>query len=125
MSLVCKQGNELFVHADSLVMGQYVLACGASRLSVVPSGEVLIPGLRSSSLHVRGLLDKIGVKPDFLTEGAYKSAAELFMREQPSPEADQMMNWLLDSSYASIKDLIAQGRKVDAAKAQAWLDSGM
>ena len=107
------------------MLGQYVLACGASRISVIPTGPILIPGLRSSSLHVRGLLDKIGVKPDFLTEGAYKSAAELFMREQPSPEADQMMNWLLDSSYASIKDLIAQGRKVDAAKAQAWLDNGM
>ena len=39
-------------------------------------------------------LDKIGVKPDFMTEGAYKSAAELFMREQPSPQADEMVNWL-------------------------------
>jgi adenine phosphoribosyltransferase len=26
--LVRKQGKELFVHADSLAMGQYVLACG-------------------------------------------------------------------------------------------------
>ena len=88
-------------------------------------GRWLIPGLNGSSLHVRGLLDKIGVKPDFLTEGAYKSAAELFMREQPSPEADEMMNWLMDSWFASMKDQIAQGRKVDAAKAQGWLDSGL
>ena len=74
---------------------------------------------------MRGLLDKIGVKPDFLTEGAYKSAAELFMREQPSPEADEMMNWLMDSWYASFKEQIAQGRKADAAKVQGWLDNGL
>ena len=86
---------------------------------------MLVPGLHGSSLHVRGLLDKIGVKPDFLTEGAYKSAAELFMREQPSPEADEMMNWLMDSWYASFKGLIARGRKADAAKVQGWLDSGL
>ena len=125
VSRIRGHGKEVYVHAESLLMGQYVLACGASRLSVVPTGLVLIPGLHASSLHVRGLLDKLGVKPDFLTEGAYKSAAELFMREQPSPEADEMMNWLMDSWYASLKALIAQGRKADAAQVQAWLDRGL
>src|SRR5882672_773958 len=125
MAMVRSHGKEIYVYADSLMMGQYVLACGASRISIVPTGPVLVNGLHGSSLFVRGLLDKIGVKPDFLTEGAYKSAAELFMREQPSPEADEMMNWLMDSWYASFKDQIAQGRKADAGKVQGWLDSGL
>jgi protease-4 len=106
-------------------MGQYLLACGASRISVVPTGPVLVPGLHGSSLHVRGLLDKLGVKPDFLTEGTYKSAVELFTREQPSAEADEMMNWLMDSCDGSFKTLIAQGRKADPVKVQGWLDSGL
>jgi protease-4 len=125
IALIRKKDKDVYVHADALVLGQYILACGASRISVVPAGAVLVPGLHGSSLHVRGLLDKIGVKPDFLTEGAYKSAAELFMREQPSPEADEMMNWLMDSLDASFKDLIAKGRKVDSAKVQSWLDSAL
>jgi protease-4 len=125
MARIRKQGKEVYVYADSLLMGQYVLACGASRLSVVPTGDVLIPGLHGSSLHVRGLLDKLGVKPDYITEGAYKSAAELFMREQPSREADEMMNWLMDSWYASLKDQIAQGRKAQASKVQGWVDQGL
>lgn len=119
------RGKEVYVYADSLTMGQYILACGASRISMVPTGSLLVPGLVSSSLHVRGLLDKIGVKPDFLTEGAYKSAAELFMREQPSPQADEMMNWLMDSWYASFVDEIATGRKVAAAKVRGWLDKAL
>jgi len=125
LAVVRNHGKEVYVHADSLLMAQYVLACGASRISVVPTGPVLVPGMHGSSLHIRGLLDKIGVKPDFLTEGAYKSAAELFMREQPSPEADEMMNWLMDSWYGSFKDLVAQGRKADPAKVQGWLDNGL
>lgn len=125
MSVIRGAGKEVYVHADELVPAQYILACGASRISMVPSGAVLIPGINASSLHVRGLLDKIGVKPDFITEGAYKSAAELFMREEPSPQADEMMNWLMDSLYGSMKELIATGRKVDAAKATEWLDAGL
>ena len=125
VSLIRGHGKEVFVHADSLMTGQYILACGASRIAVVPTGLVIVPGLHGSSMHIRGLLDKIGVTPDFLTEGAYKSAAELFMREQPSPEADEMMNWLFDSWYASLKDLIAQGRKADLGKVQGWLDTGV
>ena len=32
-----------------------------------------------------------------MTCGDYKSAAEIFMREGPSKEAEAMQNWLLDS----------------------------
>jgi len=125
MAAVRAQGKEVYVRADSLLMPQYILACGASRISVVPTGMLGIQGIQGSSLHIRGLLDKIGAKPDFITEGAYKSASELFMREQPSPEADEMMNWIVDGMYSSFVDLIASGRKVDAAKVRAWIDSGL
>ncbi len=125
IALVRQHHKDVYVHADALVTGHYVLASAASRISVVPTGLVLIPGLHGGTLHLRGLLDKIGVKPDFMTEGAYKSAAELFMRDQPSPQADEMMNWLMDSYYASFKDQIARGRNADAAKVQAWLDNGL
>jgi protease IV len=125
MSLVRGRGKDIYVHAESLTMAQYALACGASHISVVPTGPVIIPGLHGNSLHIRGLLDKIGVKPDFLTEGAYKSAAEIFMREQPSPEADQMMNWLMDGWYGGFSESVAKGRKVDAAKVRGWVDTGL
>ena len=125
VSLLRTHGKEVYVHAEMLLQGDYALACGASRISVVPAGMLLIPGMHGSSLHIRGLLDKLGVKPDFITEGAYKSAAELFMREQPSPEADEMMNWLMDSWYSSFKNLMASGRKADPATVQGWVDSAL
>ncbi len=117
--------KEVYVHGDSLTMTQYVLACGATRISVTPTGMILAHGLHASTLHVRGLLDKLGVKPDFLTCGAFKSAAEMYMREQPSPEAEQMMNWLMDSWQASQVESIAKGRNVAAAKVREWLDGGL
>jgi protease-4 len=46
------------------------------------------------------------------------------MREGPSPEAEKMQNWLLDSIYDTQVRLIARGRGVDDAKVRAWIDNG-
>src|SRR5262249_12807837 len=100
-------GKDVYAHSDSLGMGEYGLLCGATQLSVVPTGDLWLTGLSGESLHIRKLLDLIGAKPDFLTCGAYKSAAELFMRESPSKEADEMHNWLFDSLYESSVKQIA------------------
>jgi protease-4 len=124
MAQVRKAGKEIHVHADSLSMGDYVLLSGGSRISVVPTGDLWITGMYGESPYVRGLLDKLGVKPDYLTCGEYKSAAEVFMRTGPSPEAERMQNWLLDSIYETYVKLIAKGRGVDEAKVRAWIDNG-
>jgi len=117
-------GKEVYAHSDSLSYPQYVLLSGATQLSVVPTGDLWITGLQGESLHVRKLLDMIGAKPDFLTCGAYKSAAEMFMRESPSKEADEMHNWLLDSVYESSVKLVARGRNVTPEKVRKWIDEG-
>jgi protease IV len=124
MAEVRSAGKDVYVHADSLSMREYVLASGASRLSVVPTADLWITGLYGESPYVRRLLDKLGVKPDFLHCGAYKSAAEIFMREGPSPEAEKMQNWLLDSTYDTFIKLIARGRNVDTARVRSWIDGG-
>jgi protease-4 len=115
-------GKDVYAHADSLSMREYVLLSGATKLSVVPTGDLEITGLYGESPYLRGLLDLLGVKPDFLTCGSYKSAAEIFMRHGPSPEAEKMQNWLFDSLYDTQVDLIAKGRGVDAAKVKTWID---
>jgi protease IV len=124
MAQIRSAGKEIYVHADSLSMRDYVLLAGASRISVVPTGDVWITGLYGETPFVRGLLDKIGVKPEFLTCGKYKSAAEIFMRESPSPEAEQMQNWLFDSLYNTDVNLIATGRAVEQSRVKAWIDGG-
>jgi protease-4 len=118
------QGKEVYAHADSLSMRQYLLFSGASRLSVVPTADLWVTGLYGEAPYLRGLLDKLGVKPDFLTCGEYKSAAEIFMRDGPSPAAEKMQNWLLDSLFETDVQLIAKGRGVDEAKVRGWIDGG-
>jgi len=118
-------GKEIHTHLDALSTRGYALASGATRISMVPTGMVMIMGFYAESPYLRGLLDKIGVKPDFMTCGEYKSAAEMFMRTGPSPEAERMQNWMLDSLYSSYVDLVARGRGVKPEKVRSWIDGGL
>jgi len=117
-------GKEVYAHADGLSLPHYLLLAGATQISVVPTGDIWLTGLHGESPYARGLLNKIGVTPDFLTCGAYKSAAEIFMREGPSPQAEEMTNWLLDSLYDSAIKLIARGRGVGPDRVKGWINDG-
>jgi protease IV len=119
-------GKEVYAHVDSMLMTRSLaLAASASRISVTPTTVIIVSGFNAESPYLRGLLDKVGVKPDFLTCGAYKSAAEIFMRKGPSPEAAEMRNWLLDSLYSSYQKTVAEGRKVKPERVREWIDGAV
>jgi len=119
-------GKKVYAHVDSTLMTQSLaLAAGASRISVTPTTVIIISGFNAEAPYVRSLLDMIGVKPDFLTCGAYKSAAEVFMRKGPSAEAAKMRNWLLDSLYDSYQKTVAQGRGVTPQRVREWIDGAV
>ena len=124
MEKLQKAGKPIYSHSDSMDMKSYVLLSGVSRLSMVPTADLWILGLHGEAPYLRGLLNLLGVKPDFLTCGNYKSAAEMYLREGPSKEAEEMQNWLLDSMFATDLKLIAAGRKIDVAKAKEWINQG-
>jgi protease-4 len=120
-----KAGKDVYVHADSATMGTYLLYCSATRLSMSPTADLWLGGIHAETPYLRGLLDKIGIEPDFMTCGEYKSAAEMFMRTGPSKPADEMMNWLLDGIYGSWVKQIAESRKMDEKQVREKLDVGL
>lgn len=120
-----KAGKKVYAHADWMETGTYSLLSGVDRLSVTPTGYLFVTGLYGEQPYIRGLLDLLGVKPDFLSCGAYKSAGELFMRTGPSPEAKEMYTWLYDGLYEGTLKLIADGRDVKVAQVRQWIDEGL
>ena len=121
-----KAGKEVYAHVDTvLTTHSLALAAGASRISATPTAIIMISGFNAESPYLRGLLDAISVKPDFITCGRYKSAAEIFMRKGPSPEAAEMHNWLLDSIYDSYQKSVAEGRGVKPERVRQWVDGAL
>lgn len=63
-------------------------ACAsANRIVINPAGGLRYSGLKTTHLYLAGLLDKIGVKAEFIRIGAHKAAPEQFMNEHASETA--------------------------------------
>ena len=79
LSALKEAGKKIHVHTDLFTTGQFALIAHASELSMVPTGYMFITGLYGEQIFLRGLLDRVGVTPDYFTCGDYKSAGEMFM----------------------------------------------
>ncbi len=118
-------GRKVYVHAERMTTFPYALLCASDHLSVAPESSLLLMGLYGEDLYIRGLLDKIGIEADMMHMGAYKSAVELFTRTGPSEEAAENINWIFDSYYDSLVDMIAASRDKTPEAVRKLIDKGL
>ena len=124
-SALAKVDKPIYFHADSLQTGSYWLASAASHVSVTPTGDVWLTGMYSESPYVKGLLEKLHIKPDYVHIGDFKSAGEMYYSDGPSPPAEANMNWLLDGLFEAIVGGVADSRfGGNADRARAAIDVG-
>ena len=57
---------------------EYYIASAADRVVLMPAGQLDLTGIATYELFFRGTLDKLGVVPDLLHIGDYKTAANTF-----------------------------------------------
>ncbi|MCF7972343.1 MAG: signal peptide peptidase SppA [Phycisphaerae bacterium] len=124
LNKVRSQGKTIYVHAEGMTTGVYALLCAGDHLSVAPASTLMLTGLYSESMYLKGLLDRVGIQADFLSLGDYKSAAETMTRTGPSDAAQANLDWLLDGLYDSLAGMIAQSRAMEIQEVKALIDQG-
>lgn len=117
--------KDVWVLAEGLDNKSMMLGSEASRLLLVPSGEVVIQGLYGEAMYFKNLLDKIGVQADILHCGSFKSAGEPFYRTGPSPEAEAQNNRLLDSIFEQMVERIADSRGLTEDQVRGLIDRAL
>ena len=101
----------------------YYLASGFERILLQPCGDLNLLGYKVHSPFLRGLLDKLGVAPQFVQRKEYKNAANMFTETRFTPAHRESMTAILSSIYATVVQGIAQGRGQSAlAVEQAMAD---
>lgn len=113
------------VQLESSTDAEYYLATAADRILVTPQALLEINGLSSQRVYLRGLLDLLGVTPEFVRAGDFKSAPEQFEREGPSEEAAENVNWLLDDAFDRYVQAIAQARGLAPERVRDLLNEGL
>jgi protease-4 len=113
-----RAGKPIACHAEDVSNATYLVLAACERIALAPLGQVMVSGPAAMPIHVRKLLDKLGVAPDFLNIGAYKGAAEPLTRDQPSKEMEEVLGAILDGHYQAMIEMIAADRKLppDAVK---------
>lgn len=121
---VREAGKPVAAYAETLDAASFLLVSAATKIWLPEAGSLFLVGLRADSYFFRGLLDNLGVRPEVVRAGDYKSAAERFTRDRMSPEAREQIEALVDDLFSELVDGIAAGRGLDAAQVKALIDRG-
>lgn len=102
----------------------YYLACGAQEVYLAPAGTLELVGVRAEILYFKNLLAYLGIHPQLFSLGAYKSAAEIFTRENMSEANREMTAAILGDLQVRFNEKVAASRRLTTARAQELMDTG-
>jgi protease-4 len=125
LAVARKSGKYVEVHLESLDLPNLLAFSGADALALTPEATVLVAGLRAEVAHVRELLANIGLEADFEAVGDYKSAGETFTRDTMSDAARENLEALLDDVWKSLRERVAERRRLPLAKLDTLIDRGL
>jgi protease-4 len=117
-------GKPLVAFLEAGGAGEYYIASVADRVILMPAGQLDLVGLASYELFFRGSLDKMGVVPDLLHIGEYKTAANTFTEREFTPAHREMTASLNRSWYDELVRTVARSRKMTDEAARAALGGG-
>ena len=103
---------------------EYYLASVADRIVMMPAGQLDLTGLATYELFFRGALDKLGVQPDLLHIGDYKTAANTFTEKAFTKAHREMSESLNRDWYEELVRTIAAGRQKTPEHVRAAIDGG-
>ncbi len=124
ISNIAGAGKETIVFLERAGNLEYYIASGADRVVMPPAGSLMLTGLRGEVMFLKGLLDKVGVKADFLQVGDYKGAADPFVDKSASEKFKDAAGLLFDSLFDQFAADIAEGRGLEPESVIELVDSG-
>ena len=132
-----KSGKPVVAYAASLGNGSYYLGSVADRIFMHPQGEGSLTGLGSTQFFLKDLLDKLEIEVQLIRHGKFKSAGEMYIRNDISPENRRQYEELLESIWSGFVDEMAQSRglrsetirqmadQLTLSTAKTWLDNSL
>lgn len=117
-------GKPVVAYLESGSAGDYYLASAASRVLLMPGGQLDVTGTATHELFFRGALDKLGVTPDLLHIGDYKTYSNTFTETAMTPAHREMNAALNRDAYDELVRAIAEGRGRTIDDVRAALDRG-
>ena len=117
-----KSGKFIVAYAEIMDEHSYYVASVADRVYLNPNGEILLNGFSQQVFYLKGMFDKIGVEPQLIRHGKFKSAGEPFIASSMSAENRSQIESYLGSLYTQFIADIAKSRKMDVVTMRSIVD---
>ncbi|PRY55471.1 protease-4 [Arcticibacter pallidicorallinus] len=106
--------SKKFIIAYSEVYSQkaYYLASVADKVYLNPEGILEFAGMSSQSVFFKGALDKLGIEPQIIKVGTFKSAVEPFILDKMSDANRKQVTSFLGSIYDHLLINVSASRKI-------------
>lgn len=117
-----KSGKPVIAFGEYYDQPQYYLAAHADEIYLDPQGVAYIDGFANYGLFVKDALDKLSIDWNVFRVGQYKSAVEMFTRNDMSPaEREESLAWL-NSIWGTWKADVATARGIEPVVLQGYAD---
>lgn len=119
-------GKHVVVHLPmGGASGELLIASAASRVIVGESTVIGPLGFATQSLYAKKALEKLGVVPDVMHQGDFKTAGEGLYRDTMSEPQREQVGRLLDTFHGELVDGLANGRGLTREEAITLVDQGL
>ena len=110
-----KKSNKFVIAYGELAdQKSYYLCSVADKVYLNPAGELVLNGLSSNVMYLKNMFEKIGVKPELIRHGKFKSAGEPLIADKMSDANREQINSYLGTLYYTMVNGIATARKKQA-----------
>jgi protease-4 len=103
-------GKKVVAHATAFLQESYFVAASADEIYLDPLGLVGIDGYERYRTYYKDLFDKLGVEVNLFRVGAYKSAAEVYVRNDMSAEDREESVAYLNALWLNYRTAVADAR---------------
>lgn len=124
MARIRQAGKKVIALETMGDMRAHYLASAADEVHLYAAGGLLLTGLAITQTYYLGLMDKLGIRAEFVKYDEYKSAPEPFTRTSPSEPAAEQVRGVLDGVTVEWLTAVGRGRKLDESTLRGLLESG-
>ncbi len=122
--LIAFKKSKKFVIAYGELADQksYYLCSVADKVYLNPAGELVLNGLSSNVMYLKNMFEKIGVNPELIRHGKFKSAGEPLIADKMSDANREQISSYLGSLYHTMVNGIATARKKQISEVENIID---
>ena len=105
-----KSGKMVVAYMEGISLGSLYVASTADLIILNPTADGSFTGIGGTQYFLKDLLDLLGVKMQLIRHGKYKSAGEMYIRNDISPENRQQYEALYQAIWKTYAGAIASSR---------------